>query len=481
MTRRAKIVATLGPSSSTEEQIEALVWAGMNVARLNFSHGSHKMHAEVYKSIRRVSERLGRQVAILQDLPGPKMRIGTMKEGVVLKERSMFTLQVGDGEGDEKRAYTSFEALPRDVREGEKILIDDGKLVLRANKIDGQCVHCEVIVGGELYGRKGLNLPESTLSIPSFTEKDHEHLKFGLELGVDLVALSFVRDARDITRLRRAIAASGRQVQVIAKIEKPEAIVNLQEILAESDGVMVARGDLAVEMSTEEVPILQKYVIEEANRRGKLVITATQMLESMTEGTMPTRAEASDVANAVFDGTDALMLSAESASGRYPVQSVEMMSRIVSAAERASHARAAQPPDLIQDPKPFRNLIAKAAVLIAKTLNARALVVFTYTGTTARLVSSYRPSAEIVAFTPSPVVARRMISYWGTRSFVWENELGPLEEMIPQMDKFLCRHHLAETDDSVVIVSESSIRLHKVGTPFYDDSNRSYDDISALI
>jgi pyruvate kinase len=453
----------------------------MNVARLNFSHGSHEQHRAVYQDLRRLAEKVGRRIAILQDLPGPKMRCGSIKEGVVLKEGQAFSLIVGEGLGDETQAYTTFEALARDVRPGEKILIDDGKLVLRAREIDGLTVHCEVLVGGELRSRKGINLPESSLSIPSFTEEDRQHLMFGLELGVDMVALSFVRDARDILRLRKAIAATGRQVMVIAKIEKPEAIANLSAILDNSDGVMVARGDLAVEMSTEEVPILQKKVIEEANRRGKVVITATQMLESMTEGTMPTRAEASDVANAVFDGTDALMLSAESASGRYPIQSVEMMSRIIQAAERASHARAARPPDLIEDSKPFRNLIAKAAVMMATSLQARAIITFTYTGTTARLISHYRPLPEIIAFTPSPTVANRMVSYWGTTPFVWESELGVLEEMIPTMDAFLTRYHLAEAEDTIVIASENTLRLHRVGTPYYDDSNRSYDNLLALL
>ncbi|MEM1009947.1 MAG: pyruvate kinase, partial [Myxococcota bacterium] len=261
--RRAKIVATLGPSSNTPEKIEALVKAGMNVCRLNFSHGTHEQHREVYGYIRAVEEKLRTHVAVLQDLPGPKIRCAQMKPGVVLQEGQPFSLFVGNQEGDEQRAFTTYETLAEDVKPGERILIDDGKLVLRAEQVEPErkVVHCKVMLGGELLGRKGINLPESNLSIPSFTDEDRKHLRFGLELGVDFVALSFVRDAGDIHRIKEAIAESGRQVPVIAKIEKPEAMKNIEDILEATDGVMVARGDLAVEMSTEDVPVLQKQLI----------------------------------------------------------------------------------------------------------------------------------------------------------------------------------------------------------------------------
>lgn len=463
--RRTKIVATLGPRTSSSEQLEALIQAGMNVARLNFSHGDASQHTTTVERLRRVAARLDQPVAILQDLPGPKLRCGPMKEGSTLEEGAPFTLEVGQGVGDSSRAFASYKYLARDVKPGERILLNDGQLSLRVEQTDGQSlVQCSVLHGGELTSHKGINLPDSHLSIPSFTEADKEHLQVGLRLGVDYVALSFVRSAQDLLRLQQAMEDAGKVIPIIAKIEKPEAVEAVEELLEYTAGIMVARGDLGVEMSLEQVPVLQKQLIEEANNKGKLVITATQMLETMTQHPTPTRAEVSDVANAIFDGSDALMLSGETAVGDFPIEAVSTMVRIIEQAERYLQRRGKAPPSLLLSPLPFPNIVAKATVVTATSLDLRAIVAFTLSGMTASLLSDYRPPIPILAFTPSREVWRRLALYWGVIPLFWEDPWESLEERLLLAEKQLLQRQLVAPQDPIVVAADTTMRLHYVGS-----------------
>ena len=413
--RRTKIVATLGPASATEGVIERLIGKGATVFRLNFSHGAHEDHSRTFNLIRSVAARSGEAVAILQDLSGPKIRTTRVAEvdGIVLETGR--TLLITNDEtivGTPDRIGTTYEPLPRDAKPGDTILLDDGNLELRVKECAGNGVHCEIVHGGVLKSNKGMNLPGVALSIPALTEKDRADLAFGLSLGVDFVALSFVRRAEDLREAKGLIRTLGGDAPVIAKIEKREAIDNLPSILEEADGVMVARGDLGVELSTEEVPTLQKRIIAMANAAGKPVITATQMLESMIERARPTRAEASDVANAILDGTDAVMLSAETASGHFPVESVETMARIADYTEEN---------DVFQTPvrlagtsgSAVARALARVAATVAQELKAPWIMAFTETGSTARHVSGFRPRARIAGITPSEKVYRRLALQWG--------------------------------------------------------------------
>jgi pyruvate kinase len=410
--RKAKIVCTLGPASSSPEMIDHLVRAGMDVARLNFSHGTWAEHAQRIAAVRRASGHYEKPIAILADLQGPKIRTGKLQHGgaVLMRSGQRLTITTKNILGTAEKISTTFTALPRAVKKGDRILLSDGAIELRVISARSDEMLCLVENGGELGEHKGINLPGIKLDIPSLTRKDRQDLAFALESGVDYVALSFVRTAADVRAARTAIARAGKATPVIAKIEKPEAVENLDEILHAADGVMVARGDLGVEMSPERVPVVQKQIIIRARNALVPVITATQMLDSMQKSPRPTRAEASDVANAVFDGSDALMLSGETAAGNYPLESVRMMDRIICEAE-ASVTDQLRPTRFSEIQ--ISEAIAEAICHAAEELRMRLIAVFTETGFSARLVSKYRPRVPIVAFTPNPETRRRLSLLWG--------------------------------------------------------------------
>lgn len=437
--RRTKIVATLGPATSTPERIAGLIRAGMNVARLNFSHGTHAEHAARIAMVRRAAAEAGRHVAILQDLQGPKIRTGPLENGqpVELVAGQRFVITTEPIIGDVHRVSTTYRALPLDVRPRDRILLSDGLIELVVTGHTDTEVETEVVHGGRLREHQGINLPGVRVSAPAATEKDLADLAFGLEQGVDYVALSFVRRASDVREVKEFIRRAGKQTPVIAKIERPEALDVLPEILAEADGIMVARGDLGVEMPPERVPIVQKQIIAAANQALLPVITATQMLESMIHNPRPTRAEASDVANAIIDGTDAVMLSGETAAGAYPIEAVQMMALIADAVE-ASYTggqHSTTPRWSIAPAQSTPRAIAAAACTIANSLPVRFIVVLTQSGASARLVSHYRPDVPILAFCPSEETARRTSLYWGVTPIVIEarDRLDELEQQIVRM------------------------------------------------
>jgi pyruvate kinase len=411
---RTKIVCTIGPASRSPDILKEMIKAGMSVARLNFSHGTHAEHAEVIAHLRRLAPELGRPVAILQDLGGPKIRVGAIAAGTVtLEPGSLFTLTSRPVRGNAREVSVSYPALPRDVRKRDTLLLGDGAIELRVTRVSTQDIKCRVIIGGPLSSHKGINLPSRSLRLPSLTEKDAKDLTFGLRQKVDYVALSFVRSARDILRAKKLMAARKRAVPIIAKIEKHEALVNIDEIIPLVGSVMVARGDLGVEIPLETVPRVQKWLIRKSNVSGKPVITATQMLRSMVENPRPTRAEVTDVANAVLDGTDAVMLSEETAIGRFPVEAVRMMAKVVEDAEREfPHA------DWIRkwwgkEGKSLSEAVAFSACNLAEEIGAAAIISFTQSGLTARLVSKFRPACPILALTPAPETYRRLSLVWG--------------------------------------------------------------------
>src|SRR4030043_508405 len=383
--RKAKIVCTIGPASARKEVIFSLIKNGMDVARLNFSHGDHDTHKRAIELIRDGSTRYNKPVAILQDLQGIKIRVGLIEGGAVeLKKGRTLLLLPGEGIGNQKKIFISYPSLLKDAKNGDRILLDDGLIQLSVIGRAKNALRTKVLEGGVLRDRKGVNLPGVKLSVTSFTEKDKKDLLFGIHMDVDYVAISFVRDVNDIRKVKKWLKNKKHQIPLIAKIEKPEALCNIEKILSESDGIMVARGDLGVEIPSEEVPLIQKGLIDKANKKGKIVITATQMLESMTEHLRPTRAETTDVANAVIDGTDALMLSAETATGKYPVEAVRMMDRIISYTERMKETESSYIRGDI-----FAEATADAACRAAEDINAKALVAFTQSGFTARLLSKF--------------------------------------------------------------------------------------------
>jgi pyruvate kinase len=413
--RRAKIVCTIGPASNSEAMISDLMLRGMDVARLNFSHGTHPQHAVVMQRLRKVAAELNRSICILQDLQGPKIRTGRLQSGepVALKKGQTVTITSRDVPGTTEIISTTYQDLAHDVKPGERILLSDGRIELVVQEVRGGEVICEVLNGGMLGENQGINLPGTNVSIPSLTQKDQRDLEFGLQQGVDLVAISFVRTVEDVMRAKDAIAAQRSDVGLVAKLEKPQAIENLDGILEAAVAVMVARGDLGVEVAPEKVPVIQKYVIRRALDFRRPVITATQMLESMTENPRPTRAEASDVANAVFDGTDALMLSGETANGKYPREAVEMMARIVTETE-ANTTHPLKPGHREAIHLPIAETICESMAHAARDLKVRAIAVFTETATTARMLSKYRPAADIYAFSSVETVRNRMNALWGT-------------------------------------------------------------------
>jgi len=457
MTRKAKIVATVGPASQTEEILEKLIQAGMNVARMNFSHGTHDQHAERIALIRKVSEKFGTPIGILQDLQGPKIRVGALDDPIQLSEGEIVVLYVTGTTPPEiecKKIPVDFRQLFDSVRTSDRLLLDDGRLTLEVISVkDRNALTAKVVVGGMLTSHKGINLPGVRLRIAGFTEKDEADLAFGITQGVDAVAISFVRTADDLKKARYAMErfSNGKRLPLlIAKLEKPEALDNLEAILENVDGVMVARGDLGVELPPERVPVLQKHIIRTANARGKLVITATQMLESMIMNPLPTRAEASDVANAIFDGTDAVMLSAESAAGKYPVESVLMMDRIVREAE-THYLEWGNEQTVMGMEHSDAASMARAAQALANDKNVTAVACFTTQGQTAWLMAKIRPRVPIMAFTPNPDTYRRLAFLWGVSPQRVEFA-NSLEEMLGHVDAALMRSDVVQVGDQVVLV-----------------------------
>ncbi len=455
--RRAKIVATIGPASQSPEMLGKLMEAGMDVARLNFSHGDHESHGKTILHIREASKLLSKPVAIMQDLQGLKIRTGPLEDGapVELETGQTFVITIQSVAGNSERVSTSYEALPKDLRPGDRLLLSDGLIELRVLTTSRSDVECEVIAGGTLAENQGINLPMVKISASALTVKDLRDLEFGAEQQIDYLALSFIRRPRDILKLKERMAQKNWAAPVIAKLEKPMAIENLDAILGVCEGVMVARGDLGVEMAPEKVPVIQKHIIAEANKRGNLVITATQMLESMIHSPRPTRAEASDVANAVLDGTDALMLSAETARGHYPAESVAMMARIINEAEQmenASHTERSQK----SRPLSFPEAVCDAAYHVSRSIKARAIVAFTQSGSTARLISKYRPSTDILSLTPNPNILNRLALYWGVRPILM-HEIGNVDQLIEALEELLLDQKWVEEGDDLIILTGAPI------------------------
>ncbi|MBA2633893.1 MAG: pyruvate kinase [Chloroflexi bacterium] len=470
---RTKILCTLGPASESPELLEALIRAGMDCARLNFSHGDYDEYARTIALVRETAQRLGRPVAILQDLQGPKIRIGTIQgRAVDLVPGDTVRLRAGDGEGTRDVLTTTYRELPLDVRPADRILLDDGRLVLAVEEVeDDRVVRTRVVEGGLLKEKKGINLPGVMISTPALTDKDRQDIAFGCAHGVDYVALSFVRRGQDLLDLKQEIRSCGGDVPLIAKLEKPQAVENLDEILAEAAGVMIARGDLGVELPPERVPILQKEIIRKANAAKRLVIVATQMLESMTTSLTPTRAEASDVANAIFDGTDAVMLSAETATGLHPVAVVEMMERIIIAAETEMQRTAWRRRRGTERTDDFAQAVCDAATLVAAEVGAKYIVSFTQSGSTAGLLAKYRPFVPLIAFTPHERIRNRLSLHWGVTPLVMEIR-DTIDRLIADLEKRLMAEGLAEQGEVIVLVCGAPLdvggrtnlmKIHRLG------------------
>jgi pyruvate kinase len=471
--RRAKIVCTIGPACDSDEMIRDLMLAGMDVARLNFSHGTHAEHARRIERLRRVAHQLKRTICILQDLQGPKIRTGLLKDGknITLKPGALLTITPRKVTGTAAVISSDFPELAREVAPGARVLLSDGRIELKVRAIHGDDVECEVLNGGTLGEHQGINLPDTSMAVPSITEKDKRDLEFGLKHGVDVVALSFVRSADDIQAGKNLMREFGKSVPVIAKLEKPQAIDRLEEILEAANGVMVARGDLGVEMRPEQIPIIQKLVIQRSAVWRKPVITATQMLESMTENPRPTRAEASDVANAIFDGSDAVMLSGETARGQYPLETVAMMSRIVQEAETAMTRLPHAPRRRHEDHRySVAETICESIAHAAEDLPMGAIAVFTESGNTARMLSKHRPKVCIYAFSRKPEVCNRMNALWGVHP-VHAEEWESAESMLRTAEKELISKGLLREGDVLGLVAGTKLtsgatnfmRLHTVG------------------
>lgn len=469
--RRAKIVATLGPATSTAEAIEGLVAAGMDVARLNLSHGDYADHESVYALVRAASDAAGRGVGILVDLQGPKIRLGRFASGPVLLESGdAFIVTTDDVPGDREKVSTTYAGLPGDVSVGDVVLVDDGRIELRVTKVEGNDVHTVVVEGGRVSDNKGFNLPGVAVSVPALSDKDKADLRWALRTGADMIALSFVRSAADIVDVHAIMDDEGIRLPVLAKVEKPQAIENLEEIIAAFDGVMVARGDLGVELPLEAVPLVQKRAIQLCREASKPVIVATQMLDSMAVANRPTRAEASDVANAVLDGADALMLSGETSVGHHPNLVVETMARIIEHVETwALH----ELPNL-SDPwtGSTARALTHAAVGVAEGVDATHLIAFTETGSSARLIARWRSRTPILAFTPNPRTRSQLSLVWGVETFLVA-QVKHTDDMVRQVDKALLDIGRATIGDRVVIVAgvppgvpgtTNGMRVHKMGS-----------------
>ncbi|WP_025155741.1 pyruvate kinase [Leifsonia aquatica] len=467
--RRAKIVATLGPATSSYDNIRAIIDAGVDVARMNLSHGSYDVHEGVYANVRKAAADAGKPVAVLVDLQGPKIRLGKFEAGPYdLAEGDIFKITTEDIIGTKEISSTTFKGLPQDVKAGDFLLIDDGKVRVEVLETDGTVVTTRVVVAGPVSNNKGINLPGVAVNVPALSEKDEADLRWGLKLGADIIALSFVRNAADIERVHEIMAEEGRRVPVVAKIEKPQAVEALEGIIEAFDAIMVARGDLGVELPLEAVPIVQKRAVELARRAAKPVIVATQMLESMISSPVPTRAETSDVANAVLDGADAVMLSGETSVGEYPTVTVQTMARIVTSTEEHGLDRIAP---LGTRPRTQSGAITLAAVEVADFVEAKYLCVFTESGESARRMARLRNKIPILAFTPEESTRRKMALYWGVESFVVDR-VTHTDQMVAQVDEALKSTGRAENGDRVIIISGSppgipgttnDIRVHRVG------------------
>ncbi|MCW4384372.1 pyruvate kinase [Salinibacterium sp. SYSU T00001] len=467
--RRAKIVATLGPATSSYENIRAIIEAGVDVARMNLSHGSYAVHEEIYGKVRRAAAATNRPVAILVDLQGPKIRLGKFADGPHhLEVGDRFTITTEDIEGTAERCSTTYKGLPGDVAPGDTLLIDDGRVKLRAISSSETEVVAETVVAGAVSNNKGINLPGVAVNVPALSEKDEDDLRWGLRLGADYIALSFVRNADDVVRVHEIMAEEGVRVPVIAKIEKPQAVDNLEAIIDAFDGIMVARGDLGVELPLEAVPIVQKRAVELCRRMAKPVIVATQMLESMISNPIPTRAETSDVANAVLDGADAVMLSGETSVGEYPVVTVQTMARIIESTEVHGLDRV---PPLGTKPRTQGGAITLAAAEVAEFVEAKYLCVFTESGDSVRRMTRLRNPIPILGFTPSEDILRRMSLSWGVQSFKVDR-VKHTDAMYRQVDDALLGGGFAEVGDRVIVISGSppgipgstnDLRVHRVG------------------
>lgn len=449
--KKTKIVCTIGPATETEEKLSELVNAGMNVMRLNFSHGDFAEHQKRVESLRNVMKKTGRVVAILQDLGGPKIRTGEFKNGsVTLKTGQKFTFTTRDIEGDESIVHVNYPLLPKEVKKGGYILVHDGRLKMQVTDIQGDEVITEVVVGGTIKGRRGVNLPGAYLSISSITEKDRADVEFGIKNGVDFIALSFVRRAADIKELREILDKAGSKAQIVSKIETPEALENIEEIIGLSDAIMVARGDLAIEIPAEDVPVTQKLLIRKCNEVGKPVITATQMLESMIKNPVPTRAEVSDIANAIIDGTDAIMLSEETTLGDFPIEAVKVMARIANRIEQEVYTR-----DTIAEyaeSHGVTDVVSQSAVRAAHNVGAKLIIALTRSGSTARMLARYRPAERILALTDKPENAHKLALSFGCYPLVVPT-LQNVDEILEHVRKITFDFDLVKKGDKVVIVA----------------------------
>jgi len=453
---KTKIVATVGPSSSSKEMLRALIKEGVDVFRLNFSHGTHEDHLKVILNVRELNSELGTKIALLQDLQGPKIRVNEMEPNMIIERGQDLIITTKEALGNNKIVSTSYKNLPKDCKVGDMILIDDGKIELKVKEVRNDEVLTEVVYGGLLKSRKGINLPFTKVSAPSLTEKDLKDLEFGLQNDVDWIALSFVRKAFDIQSMRAIIDSHNSPARIVAKIEKPEALSNIDEIIAETDGVMVARGDLGVEIWMEEVPMVQKMLVEKCNKAGKPVIVATQMMESMIENPRPTRAETNDVANAVMDGADALMLSAETASGKYPLEVIRSMVRTVASVEKNPkiyyHFRNVDK----NSPKYIHDNFVLAACKLAKDVGAKAIVGMTQSGYTAFQSSAYRPNANIFVFTSNASLLNKINLVWGSQGYYYD-KTNSTDETISDVESTLKRDGHVKTGDIIIILASMPI------------------------
>ncbi|SKB64486.1 pyruvate kinase [Parapedobacter luteus] len=460
--KRTKIVATLGPASAKKDVLTSMIAKGVDVCRLNFSHGSQEDHLKVIQTIREINQEHQTNISILADLQGPKIRIGKMKEGgAVLLNGTQVEITTQELIGDENRIYITYDNFPKDVKTDEIILLDDGKIqlrVLRSNFAD--TVWCEVVHGGVLTSRKGVNLPNTKVSIPSLTEEDLDNLNFVLQYDVEWIGMSFVRTAEDIVKLKEVIAAQGKSARVIAKIEKPEAIDNIDAIIAATDGIMVARGDLGVEMPMEDVPVLQKMIVKKCRNASKPVIIATQMLESMITTPRPTRAEVNDVANSVLDGADAVMLSGETSVGEFPEIVIETMSKIIVHVERTSYPYYSSKKSEHSTDSVIPDAICGSSVYLAEKTNASAIVAMTYSGYTAFEISSYRPNADIYIFTGNPVLLNTLSLLWGVKTFYYD-KFESTDGSIHDVNSLLKEKNLVQPGQ--IVINTASTPLHKKG------------------
>ena len=471
---KTKIVATLGPATSSYEMIKQLVDAGASMFRLNTSHGSEEGHAANIETIRKISKESGKYIPILVDLQGPKIRVGNIKEPVEIKEGQEIILEATDDINNPAIIPVDYEGIADDVKPGDKVLLDDGNVGLQVLEVKNHQVHAKVLYGKVIKPRKGINLPGSTASLSAVTERDVEFIRFAVEYDADYIALSFVREARDIELAKKYIKDFGGNIPVIAKIEKPQAVEKLEEILKVADGIMVARGDLGIEMSPEEVPIVQKYIVDQTIRERKVCIVATQMLESMIENPIPTRAEASDVANAILDGTDAIMLSGETAMGKHPVDAVRMMRKIASNVEDCNFCLSNLDLEMNDKYELSPQAISNAAVKMAEDLHAKAIMAFTHTGYTPKLLSKLRPTVPIIAISDMESTCRRLSLYWDIFADFKEWDTVLDADLLEKIDEYILSHTDFKKGERIIIIGSipklitgrtNFIRVHRIGAP----------------